>query len=129
MYLFSHLSTLEKSIVAEMYGPGAVYGNHLWRSNLNYQFTRELSLRAIIDYNGVLPNASLIDYTLSKTVTANFLLTWLLSPGTALYAGYTDTHQNLALFPGQPDSVGLITPPTTTTGREIFVKLSYLIRR
>ncbi|HYA16035.1 MAG TPA: DUF5916 domain-containing protein [Bryobacteraceae bacterium] len=129
MYLFSHLSTLEKSIVAAMYGPGAVYGNHLWRSNLNYQFTRELSLRAIIDYNGVLPNTSLIDYTLGKTVTANFLLTWLLNPGTALYVGYTDTHQNLALFAGQPNYVGIITPPTTTTGREIFVKLSYLIRR
>jgi hypothetical protein len=129
MYLFSHLSTLEQSMVAQMYGPGAVYGNHLWRSNLNYQFTRELSLRAIIDYNGVLPNTSLIDYTLSKTVTANFLLTWLLNPGTALYVGYTNVHQNLALFAGQPNYVGIIGPPATTTGREIFVKLSYLVRR
>lgn len=122
MYLFSHLSTLERSIVAQMYGPGAVYGNHLWRTNLNYQFNRELSLRAIIDYNGILPNTSLIDYTLTKTVTANFLLTWLLNPGTALYIGYTNTHQNL-------DLSGIIVAPTTTTGREIFVKVSYLIRR
>ncbi len=128
-YLFSHLSTLEMSQVAQEYGGGAVFNNHLFRSQLNYQFTRELSLRTIIDYNGVLPNTALIDLTPAKTVTADFLLTWLASPGTAIYLGYTDTHQNLAIFPGMPDFVGNIGAPSTTTGRQLFLKVSYLIRR
>jgi hypothetical protein len=128
-YLFSHLSTLERSLIAEDYGGGAVFNNHLFRSELNYQFTRELSLRSIIDYNGVLPNESLIDLTLAKTVTADFLLTWLAAPGTAFYLGYTDTHQNLAIFPGMPDFVNPIGPPSATTGRQLFIKVSYLIRR
>ena len=88
-----------------------------------------MSLRSIIDYNGVLPNEALINLTKAKTVTADFLLTWLARPGTAFYLGYTDTHQNLALFPGMPDYVNTIGAPSTTTGRELFVKISYLIRR
>ncbi len=33
-----------------------IFVNHLARSRLNYQFTRALSLRMIVDYNGVLEN-------------------------------------------------------------------------
>jgi len=128
-YLFSHLNTIEKSQVADYYGGGAVFNNHLLRSQLNYQFSRELSLRAIVDYNGVLPNAALIDLTPDKRVTADFLLTWLATPGTAFYLGYTDTHENLAILPGMPNYVGTLSGPSTTTGRQVFVKVSYLFRR
>lgn len=100
-----------------------------WPSNMNYQFTRQLSLRFILDYNGVLPNSQLIDYERSKTLTGNLLLAWLINPSTGLYVGYTNTHQNLALFPGAMDCIAPIGPPSTATGREVFVKLSYLIRR
>ncbi len=139
-YIFSNLSTLERSRIAAEFGSGAVFNNHLIRSQLNYQFTRELSLRTIIDYNGVLPNTSLIDLTPAKKVTADFLLTWLATPGTAIYLGYTNTHENLAILPGAspalaqslpptPDYVGTIPGPSTTTGRQLFVKVSYLFRR
>ena len=128
-YLFSHLNTIEKSHVAEYYGGGAVFNNHLLRSQLNYQFTRALSLRAIVDYNGVLPNTSLIALTPDKRVTADFLLTWLANPGMAFYLGYTDTRENLAIFPGMPNSVGTLPGPSTTVGRQVFVKVSYLFRR
>jgi hypothetical protein len=128
IYLFSHLSTIEKSLVAEDYGAGAVFDNHLLRSQLNYQFTRELSLRAIIDYNGVLPNTSLIALTPDKRVTADFLLTWLATPGTAFYLGYTDTHENLAILTGMPNYVGTLGDPSTTVGRQVFLKVSYLFR-
>src|SRR5262249_46900386 len=56
---------------------GSIYNNHLVRSKLNYQFTRALSLRAIIDYNGVLPNPNLIDLEREKHLVGNVLLTWL----------------------------------------------------
>jgi predicted porin len=105
-----------------------VFNNHITRTKLNYQFTRELSLRLIMDYNAVLPNALLAAQQRTKRVTGDVLLTYLLSPGTAFYMGYTDQYANLALQPGSP---GLIptNSPTTSTGRQFFVKVSYLFRR
>ena len=109
--------------------PGAtVFVNHLGRSRLNYQFTRELSLRFIVDYNAVLDNPALVNLTHQKRVTGDVLLTYLIHPGTALYIGYTDQLQNLALFPGPPPTVAPIGFPSTTTARGFFAKVSYLLR-
>ena len=53
------------------------------------------------------------------------LLTYLTHPGTAIYVGYTDGYDNVQL-----GSSGLvpINGPTTSTGRQFFVKTSYLFR-
>jgi hypothetical protein len=109
--------------------PGAtVLVNHLARSRLNYQFSRALSLRMIVDYNGVLENPSLVNLPRQKRVTGDVLLTYLIHPGTALYVGYTDRLENLRLFPGLPPTVTAIGFPSTTTARQFFAKLSYLFR-
>ncbi len=105
-----------------------VFVNHLARSRLNYQFTRELSVRMIVDYNGVLANPSLVNLARQKRVTGDVLVTYLIHPGTALYLGYTDRLENLRLFPGLPPSVGTIGFPSTTTARQFFAKVSYLFR-
>lgn len=111
--------------------PEAVFINHLARSRLNYQFTRELSLRIILDYNGVLQNPALINLERQKRITGDVLLTYLLHPGTAFYIGYTDRLENLGLFPssytGAPE-VNRIGFPSTTTGRQFFTKVSYQLR-
>lgn len=120
-YLFSHLS-------ARAADRSAVFNNHIMRSKLNYQFTRALSVRAILDYNAVLPNQALVDLERSKRVTGDILVTYLVNPGTALYAGYTSRRENLAILPGAPPTLGRIPSPDTTTGRQFFVKLSYLFR-
>src|SRR5205085_7293016 len=65
--------------------PAGVFVNHLVRSRLTYQFTRELSLRLILDYNGVLENPALIGLTRQKRVIGDALLTYLIHPGTAIY--------------------------------------------
>jgi hypothetical protein len=105
-----------------------VFVNHLARSRLNYQFTRELSLRMIVDYNGTLANPSLVNLAPQKRLTGDVLLTYLLHPGTALYLGYTDRLENLRLFPGAPPTVLPIAFPSTTTARQFFAKVSYLLR-
>ncbi len=105
--------------------PQAVFINHLARFRATYQFTRELSLRFILDYNGVLQNPALINLDRQKRITGDVLLTYLLHPGTAFYIGYTDKLENLALFPGQVNRIGF---PSTTTGRQFFTKLSYQFR-
>jgi hypothetical protein len=106
----------------------SVFVNHLARSRLNYQFTRELSLRMIVDYNAVLENPALVSLTRQKRLTGDVLLTYLIHPGTALYVGYTDRVENLRLMPGAPPTVATIGFPSTTTARQFFAKVSYLFR-
>jgi len=109
--------------------PGAtVFVNHLARSRLNYQFNRALSLRMIVDYNGVLQNPELVNLQRQKRVTGDVLLTYLVHPGTAFYVGYTDRLENLRLYPGMPPTVAPIGFPSTTTARQFFAKVSYLFR-
>jgi hypothetical protein len=119
-YILSHLHTRN--------GGASIYTNHIARSKINYQATRELSFRAIFDYNSVLPNASLVALDRTKRIGCDLLATYLLHPGTALYVGYTDIYQNLALDPSRPPYLQLSGFPDLNTGRQIFVKLSYLFR-
>jgi hypothetical protein len=115
IYYLTRLRTAQASVLV----------NHLTRTRINYQFTRELSLRMIMDYNAVLENAALIDLTRQKRITGDALLTYLIHPGTALYVGYTDQLGNLGLIDGV---VRPIPFPSTTTARQFFAKISYLFR-
>ena len=112
--------------LTRMWTPQAsVFVNHLTRTRANYQFTRALSLRMIVDYNAVLENASLIDLTRQKRITGDALVTYLIHPGTAVYVGYTDRLENLALSNGTVLPIGF---PSTTTARQFFAKVSYMFR-
>jgi hypothetical protein len=75
-------------------GANVVYTDHFWRTKVNFQFNRELSVRAITDYSGVLSNATLFSNPTTKQLTGDVLLTYMLHPGTALYVGYNNQHQN-----------------------------------
>ena len=71
-------------------------------------------------------NPALVSLDRTKHLTADILLTYLLNPGTALYVGVSDGFDNLAL-----DPVNGLRPtrnPTTSTGRQFFIKTSYLFR-
>jgi hypothetical protein len=101
-----------------------------FRSDLGYiprvdirQFTRSLSVRAILDYNAVLPNERLVDLERQKRINLDFLATYMPHPGTAVYIGYGDRYENV--LPPWFQRVGI---PGFSTGRQVFVKVSYLIR-
>jgi hypothetical protein len=123
-YIFTRLGTRNGSTPAGVLPGPAIFNNHILRSKLNYQFTRELSLRAIVDYNAILPNSQLVALGRTKNLTGDLLFTYLINPGTAFYIGYTDHYRNLSLGPGRPEP----SSPTTSIGRQFFVKLSYLFR-
>jgi hypothetical protein len=125
-YIYSRRRGRDGDRPAGVSGTPVIFDNHLLRSRLNYQFTRELSLRLIVDYNAVLPNSSLIGLDREKQFSSDILLTYLVNPGTALYVGYTDRYENLALDPGR--SVERLGAPSTSTARQFFVKTSYLWR-
>lgn len=127
--------------VTPPFSPGqSVFNNYLNRSKLNYQFTKELSLRLILDYNATLANASLVDVQTSlgsfdggpiaprKKLTTDVLFTYLLHPGTAVYLGYNNGYSDLVLHRGAPSFVTAQGAPNNSTTRLFFVKLSYLFR-
>jgi hypothetical protein len=107
---------------------GVIFTNHLIRSKINYQFTRDYSFNAILDYNSLLPNNSLVSSTYSKQADATLLFTYLPHPGTALYVGYADTFQNVDYSADAIPAYSLTNLPGTSTDRQIFVKFSYLLR-
>jgi hypothetical protein len=117
-WIHSRLRTAEAS----------VFNNHILRSKLNYQFTREFALRVIADYNAVLPNGSLVSLERTRRLRYDVLFTWLLHPGTAVYAGYTDLYENYAFDPSRPPYLQYTAGPGLSTGRQAFVKASYLVR-
>ena len=104
-----------------------VFTNHIFRNTVNYQFSPAFSARAIIDYNAVLSNPALADYDTSKKFTGDLLLAYLPYPGTAVYLGYTNGRENLALF-GEPATLVRTPNPDLQTGSQVFVKVSYLFR-
>jgi len=139
--IYYRLGTRDGSIPAG-FDPGRpVFNNYLLRTKFNYQFTRELSLRVIMDYDATLSNTQLLDLQRNlgsfdgcpvqapKNFVPDFLLTYLVHPGTALYIGYNNSFSNLRLDDTTaPPQVVLQRSPTDTTGRLFFVKLSYLFR-
>jgi hypothetical protein len=127
-YIYGSLSTSRSSALPGMFAASAsVFNNPIARWKLNYQFTRELSLRAILDYEAVLPNTSLVDLEREKRFAADVLVTYLLNPNTALYLGYIDGYENLALAEGQSE-LSRTNSPFNSTGRQLFLKASYLWR-
>jgi len=118
----------------------AAFNNHIIRSQWNYQFTRALSLRAILQYNGLLANPTYSSLQTTKNLSTDFLITYLVHPGTAVYVGYNSNLDNfipsLCLpVAGQtmgcdPNGVGLVRGNRLINdGRVFFVKVNYLFRR
>jgi hypothetical protein len=113
----------ESYVFSRLAGVATIFDNHIFRSKVNYQFTRSLSFRAILDYNAVLPNEQLVSLERQKRVVLDFLGTYMPHPGTAVYFGYGDRYENLL-----PPFFQRVRVPGYSVGRQVFVKVSYLIR-
>jgi hypothetical protein len=125
-YLFTRLAARDD--LAGASAGGVIVDNHIWRSRASYQFSRRLSLRAIVDYASVLPDTALIDLETDKTFSADVLATYLINPWTAVYVGYTDGYANIEIDPDLRDRLRPTTSAFHPTGRQVFVKMSYLLR-
>ncbi|MFQ5694356.1 MAG: DUF5916 domain-containing protein [Terriglobia bacterium] len=123
----------------------SILNNHIIRSKWNWQFNRELSLRVILQYNSVLANPEFTALDTTKNFNADFLIIYLINPGTALYVGYNGNAQNLSpdLFLCEGPGITLAGCPELPAGssalfrprnrfindsKQFFVKLSYLFR-
>lgn len=123
-YLFSRLAALPgRTPVAR---DGTIFTNHLFRTKLNYQFTRRFSLRLITDYYALLPDESLIDQTAFKRLSADALFVWQLNPWTAFYFGVLDRYENVDLEPLTQRTYRR-GPPNALAARQVFAKFSYYL--
>jgi len=120
-YLRTHLKDLHSDVT--------LFDDHIIRTKWNYQVNRELSFRTILQYNATLPNQALTDLDIKKGLNADFLVTYLIHPGTALYVGYNSDYQNYD-FDQIDHHTGLFRTrrPLISDGKLFFVKLSYLFR-
>jgi hypothetical protein len=118
----------------------AVVNSDIVRSKWNYQFNPEFSFRFIGQYNGVLTNPRYSSLQTTKNMNFDFLFTYLLHPGTAVYVGYNSNLENVdpdlcVHLPGStecdPNTEQLLRTGgrLTNDGRQLFIKLSYLFRR
>ncbi len=113
-----------------------VYESQMFRTKLNYQFTRALSARVIVEYDTTLTNPAETSLVRTKQVQTQALLTWLPHPGTVVYVGYNSDLQNYDHMlctrvggrcdPSQP--ILPRGPGYLNDGRQFFVKASYLLR-
>ncbi|MQA36881.1 hypothetical protein GEV02_01855 [Rugamonas sp. FT29W] len=113
-----------------MAGVGAgtgVYRELLSRTKFNYQYSRFLSAHLILDYTNLRTNSQLTALSGGKQLTADLLFSYLLSPGTSLFAGYTDRQENLQLV-GNPALLERTRGLELHTGRKAFIKLNYLFQ-
>lgn len=139
-YLFDRLRANDTTYaVVHSLEPGAgraIFNDHIIRSKWNWQFTPRLSLRLILQYNALLAGTPGVGspYTYlptAKEFNADFLITYLVHPGTAVYVGYNSDLQNLDVVPRLGTSPGYVT--NTARGylndsRQFFVKVSYMFR-
>jgi hypothetical protein len=134
-YLFERLRTTEaayNALQSQFPGAGrAIFNDHILRSKWNWQFTPQLSARIILQYNSLLAGTPGVGspYTFlptSKQFNTDFLITYLVHPGTAIYVGYNSDLQNLNVVPG----VGVFNKANgyLNDSRQFFVKVSYLFR-
>jgi hypothetical protein len=118
-------------------GGELVYESQTFRSVVNYQFTRALSVRAIAEYDSTLANPALTSLQRTKEVPTQALITWMPHPGTTVYIGYSNDMQNLDRALCNRLSTGACDPDSTLAprapqmlndGKQVFIKVSYLLR-
>ena len=108
--------------------PGSL-NNHIIRSKWNYQYTKRLSFRFIGEYSSVLAHPAFTFLETTKNFNADFLVTYLVHPSTAIYVGYNSNLENV-LLPLRNDVDGdlLHGGRVRNDGRGLFIKASYLFR-
>ena len=93
---------------------GLVFNVSIFRAMTTYQFTDRLLFRNITEVN-----------TFDQTLGLNFLLTYRVNSGTAIYVGYDDRYRQREQFDDRELYPG---SGYQQTNRAIFAKFQYLFR-
>lgn len=118
---------IDNSYVRTELDDGKVFSNDIFRSSWNYQFTREMSLRFIAQYENTDagPNTRLQD---DKNMNFDILLRYVLNPWSALYVGYNTNQSNFDIIETEGVREVVTTDDLKRDGSQFFVKFSYMFQ-
>ncbi len=105
-----------------------IFTNDIFRSNWNYQFTKEWSLRFIAQYDetDAGPASRLVD---DKNLNFDLLLRYVINPWSAFFVGYNTNQSNFDIVEMEGERELVVSNDLRNDGDQIFVKFSYLFQR
>ena len=109
-------------------GGSKVFSNEILRSNWNYQFTRELSLRFIAQYEET-EVGPLTRLENEENLNFDVLLRYVINPWSAFYVGYNSNQSNFDIVEMEGERELVVTDDLRQDGDQFFVKFSYLFQR
>lgn len=119
---------IDNSYVRSELDGGKIFSNDIFRSSWNYQFTREMSLRFIAQYE----NTDAGQFTRlkdDKNMNFDILLRYVLNPWSALYVGYNSNQSNFDIIETEGEREVITTDDLKRDGSQFFVKFSYMFQR
>jgi hypothetical protein len=109
-------------------GRGTIFTDRILRTRWNYQFTKEMSLRVIVQHEDTKPTA-LSRLARDENLNLDVLFRYVLNPWSALYVGFNNNESNLQLVDDEDGGTSLVrTEELARDGRQLFVKFSYLLQ-
>ena len=122
-------TTLLSTELEDRDGRGTIFTNRIVRTRWNYQFTKEMSLRVILQHEDTKPNPALSRLTRDENLNLDVLFRYVLNPWSALYVGFNNNESNLQLVENEDGTTELVrSEELARDGRQLFVKFSYLLQ-
>lgn len=105
-----------------------IFSNEILRTNWNYQFTREWSLRFITQYEET-EGSPLTRLEDDQNLNFDVLLRYVINPWSAFYVGYNSNRSNFEIVELEGERELISTTDLRRDGDQFFVKFSYLFQR
>ena len=105
-----------------------IFSNEIIRSNWNYQFTREWSLRFITQYEDT-EGSPLTRLEDERNLNFDVLLRYVINPWSAFYVGYNSNSSNFEIVEYEGERELVNATDLRRDGDQFFVKFSYLFQR
>jgi hypothetical protein len=104
-----------------------IFSNDIIRSNWNYQFSKEWSLRFIAQYDetDAGPASRLVD---DKNLNFDLLLRYVVNPWSAFYVGYNSNQSNFDIVEMEGERELVVANDLRQDGDQVFMKFSYLFQ-
>jgi len=116
--------TLIHAELDNKFGSGKIFDNTIARVRANWQFTREISLRLITDFESTDPVASRTSLSDQERITADMLLRYQWNPWRTLFIGYNSSTRDFREF----DEMTTTFANLTDEGHQVFIKYSHLFQ-
>ncbi len=105
----------------------SVFNNHIARVKTNWQFSRPLSARLIVQYDAVLANQEFTELETRRNLNFDMLVTYQVNPWTAFYLGYNSNLRNRYLLAREADSILVPWSSLASDSWQLFFKVSYFL--